>query len=75
MAKNKYDNFTKEQLIAKIMQLEKHRYGLVWEDKPEEIAEKCASELPVLVEDKSKEIISDTKKPIKIVYKRNGIIK
>ncbi len=59
MAKNKYDNYSKEQLIAKLQQLEKKRYGLVWEDKPEEIAEQCERELPVLVEDKSKEIISD----------------
>ena len=68
MAKNKYKNYTKEQLIAKLKHLERHRYGLVWEDKPEEIAEKCASELLVLVEDKSKEIISDTKKPINFIF-------
>ena len=55
MAKNKYDNYSKEQLIAKLKQLEKkQRYGLVWEDKPEDIADQCVRELPVLVEDKAK---------------------
>ena len=39
MAKSKYENYTKEQLIDKIKLLEKQRYGLVWEDKPEEIKE------------------------------------
>lgn len=63
MAKNKYDNYSKEQLIAKLKQLEKKRYGLVWEDKPEDIADQCERELPVLIEDKSKEIFSDPKKP------------
>jgi len=68
MAKNKYDNYSKEQLIAKLKQLEKKRYGLVWEDKPEEIAEQCERELPVLVEDKSKEIISDPKKATHFIF-------
>jgi adenine-specific DNA-methyltransferase len=68
MAKNKYVHYSKEQLIAKIKQLEKHRYGLVWEDKPEDIADKCANELPVLVEDKSKEIISNTDKPTNFIF-------
>lgn len=32
------------------------RYGLVWEDKPEDIVEKCKNELPILIEDTSKRI-------------------
>jgi len=68
MAKNKYDNYSKEQLIAKLQQLEKKRYGLVWENKPEEIAEQCERELPVLVEDKSKEIICDSKKTTHFIF-------
>jgi len=67
MAKNKYDNYSKEQLIDKIKQFEKQQYGLVWEDKPEEIANKCERELPVLSEDKSKEIIKDTTKPTNFI--------
>lgn len=28
--KNKYETFSREQLIDKILKLEKERYGLVW---------------------------------------------
>ena len=31
---------------------ESKTYGLVWEDKPEEVEERLRDELPVLVEDK-----------------------
>jgi adenine-specific DNA-methyltransferase len=68
MAKSKYDNYTKEQLIDKIQLLEKQRYGLVWEDKPEAIADQCERELPVLTEDKSKEIINDPSKPTNFIF-------
>ena len=57
--KSKYNDWTKEQFITKINLLEKHRYGLVWENKIEDVAEQCERELPVLLEDKSKEIISN----------------
>ena len=57
MAKSKYENYTKEQLIDKINLLEKQRYGLVWEEKPEEIADQCERDLPVLIEVKTKEIV------------------
>lgn len=69
MAKNRYDNYTKEQLVEKINQLEKHRYGLVWEDKQEDVAEQCSKELPVLHEDTSREIKSNgtDKQPINIL--------
>lgn len=68
MAKSKYENYTKEQLIDKIKLLEKQRYGLVWEDKPEEIAEQCERELPVLTEDKTKEIVKDHSKPTNFIF-------
>jgi adenine-specific DNA-methyltransferase len=58
MAKNKYADCTKEELIKRIATLEKHRYGLVWEDKQEDVAEQCDRELPVLHEDTSREIKS-----------------
>lgn len=66
MAK-RYENYTKEQLIEKIKQLEKHRYGLVWEDKLEDVAEQCERELPVLTEDTSKQIITNDKLPNNIL--------
>ena len=68
MAKSKYENYTKEQLIDKIKLLEKQRYGLVWEDKPEEIADQCERELPVLTEDKTKEIVKDHSKPTNFIF-------
>ena len=68
MAKSKYDNYTKEQLIDKIKLLEKQRYGLVWEDKPEEIADQCERELPVLTEDKTKELVKDHSKPTNFIF-------
>ncbi len=49
MAKNKYENYTNKELIAKLKHLEKHRYGLVWEEKPEVVAEQCEKELCIKV--------------------------
>jgi adenine-specific DNA-methyltransferase len=41
---------------------------LVWEDKPEEIADQCERELPVLTEDVSKEIKLDSSKPTNFIF-------
>ncbi len=38
---------------------EQKKYGLVWEDKPEDVEERLRSELPVLTEVKERAIISD----------------
>mgnify|MGYP003291180952 CR=1 FL=1 len=65
--KNKYETFSREQLIDKILKLEKERYGLVWEDKEEDVAKQCDSELPLLKEDCSKEIICDSTLPYNII--------
>ncbi|MCK4905467.1 site-specific DNA-methyltransferase [bacterium] len=67
MAKNRYNNYSKEQLLEKIKQLEKHRYGLMWENKQEEVAEQCDQELPVLHEDTSREIKSKAGLPQNIL--------
>ena len=32
-------------------------YGLVWEDKPEDVEDRLRDELPVLVEDKSRAVV------------------
>ena len=56
---------TESELIARIRELETElkktkkskRYGLVWEDKPEDIVERCKDELPVLIEDTTKRIL------------------
>lgn len=68
MAKTKYDNYSKEQLIAKLEKLEKKGYGMVWEDKPEKIADKCEKELPVLVEDKKRELKKAPNKPTHFIF-------
>ncbi len=43
------------------------KYGLVWEEKPEEVVEMCKEKLPVLKEVKSKEIITDKDKPVNLL--------
>ena len=69
MSQKSYSDYSKEKLIKLIQKLEKEqrkKYGLVWEDHPEELAEKCKDELPVLQEVKEKEIITDFDKPFNI---------
>lgn len=64
---SKYDSLSREQLIDKIQKLEKEQYGLVWEDKEEDVAKRCESELPLLKEDSSREIVSDPSLPYNII--------
>ena len=61
--KSKYGHLSREQIEARLEKLEKEGYGLKWEDKPEAVADLCDTQLPVLKEDKTKEIISDTNLP------------
>jgi len=61
-----------EKLKAEIERLKKElkkrkKYGLVWEEKPEEVVEMCREKLPVLKEVKSKEIITDKDKPVNLL--------
>lgn len=64
---SKYEGWTLDQLKAKIEKLEKERYGLVWEDKEENVAKRCESELPLLEEDCSREIVCDPSLPYNII--------
>lgn len=67
MAKD-YSQFTKEELIEKIKKFDKaKKYGLVWEDRPENVVKQCQSELPVLTEAKEREIITDNEKHTNIL--------
>ncbi|MFH1048922.1 MAG: site-specific DNA-methyltransferase [Patescibacteria group bacterium] len=66
------NNQTKEKLLAEIGRLKKElkkkkKYGLVWEDKPEDVVEMCKEKLPVLKEVKGKEIITDKNKPMNLL--------
>jgi len=61
-----------EKLKAEIERLKKElkkrkKYGLVWEDKPEDVVEMCKEKLPVLKEVKDKEIITDKDKPVNLL--------
>lgn len=68
MAKKDYTNWDRKELIKEIDQLRKRKkYGLVWENKPENVVEQCKTELPVLKEIKSKEIITDPEKPVNLL--------
>jgi adenine-specific DNA-methyltransferase len=65
-------NQSKEELLAEIERLKKElkkqkKYGLVWEDKSEEVVEMCKEKLPVLKEVKNKEIITDKDKPVNLL--------
>ena len=70
MAKTKkdYSKFSREKLIAEIHKLsEERQYGLIWEDKEENVVKQCQKELPVLEEVKNKEIITDSEKPVNLI--------
>lgn len=68
MTKKDYSNFTKEELLEEVKKLEKRKkYGIVWEDKPEKVAEMCKEKLPVLEEDTKKEIVTDKEKDYNII--------
>ncbi len=69
MAKRNYQEWSKEELVREIKKLEKRKkYGVVWEaDKSEKVVELCKEKLPVLVEENSKEISTDSSKPTNIL--------
>src|SRR4030043_431402 len=72
MKKEKEDTLSKEKLQAEIERLKKElkkrkKYGLVWEEKPEEVVEICKEKLPILKEVKSKEISTDPDKPVNLL--------
>ena len=50
-------NDEKSELLGLLRKQKK--YGLMWEDKPEDVEERLRKELPVLIEDTNKAIISD----------------
>lgn len=55
--KRDYSNWSKDELVRELKKLEKRKkYGIVWEDKPEQVAELCKEKLPILEEERRKEI-------------------
>jgi adenine-specific DNA-methyltransferase len=68
MARENYSAWSKQDLIDEVKKLKKRKkYGIVWEDKPEQVAELCKEKLPVLAEDKGKEIVTNKEKPVNIL--------
>jgi len=68
MGNKDYQNWFKEELIKEIKRLkEPKKYGLVWEEKTEEVVEICKKKLPIVKEVKNKEIITDKNKPVNLL--------
>lgn len=66
--KKSYHDWTKDELIAEIERLKKRKkYGLVWEEKTENVVEECKNKLPVLKETENREIITDNAKPVNLL--------
>ena len=55
MKKKDFQNWSKEKLLHEYKELSKRKkFGIVWEDKIEEVAEQCKTSLPVLKDEKTK---------------------
>ena len=70
MAKNNYANYTHAQLVEELKKLNKRKkYGLVWEEEKtkEKFEAEAEGKLPILTEDKKREINGDTKNPTHIL--------
>jgi adenine-specific DNA-methyltransferase len=70
LTKKNYESYTREQLIAELKNLNKRKkYGLVWEEEKtkEKFEADAEGKLPVLVEDKKREIKNDVNKPTHIL--------
>jgi len=64
---NNYDEYSREELIKEIKKLKKRKkYGVVWEDKLEDVAELCKEKLPVFEEVKDYEIKTNENNPTNI---------
>ncbi len=64
----KLTDLTKEQLIEEVKKLKsRKKYGLVWEDKPEDVVEQCKTKLPVLEEVANKAIVSNENLPTNLI--------
>ena len=54
MKNNSYQNWSKAELLEEIKRLKKRKkYGLVWEEKKEDVVEICKDKLPVVKEIKN----------------------
>lgn len=61
-------DYTKEELIEQIKSLKKSKkFGLVWEDKPEQVAIDCETKLPVLSEVTERAITKADDQPTNLI--------
>lgn len=68
MSAQKLDELSKEELVAMVKKLKKRKkYGLVWEDKPEDVVTQCQKELPVLEEVKKLAITKVEDQPTNLI--------
>lgn len=68
MAIKDYDSWDKSRLIEEVRRLSaRKKYGLVWEDKPEDVVERCKTELPVLEEVEERAIENDPSLPTNFI--------
>ncbi len=65
------NSLNNQELLARIKELEteiksiksRKKYGLVWEDKPEDVVLQCAENIPVLKEVKNRKVVTDNSLP------------
>lgn len=63
-----YDDWSKKDLIIELKKFKnRKKYGIVWEDKPEDVVKLCKQKLPVLKEIKKNEIFTDKKNPMNVL--------
>ncbi|MBN1971114.1 MAG: site-specific DNA-methyltransferase [Candidatus Delongbacteria bacterium] len=70
MTKSKYENYTHGQLIEELKKLSKRKkYGLVWEEErtKEKFETDVEGKLPILTEDKDREIKTNPEQPFNIL--------
>ena len=66
---------TEKELLARIADLQseikkiknRKKYGLVWEDKPEDVVLQCENNIPILKEVKTRKVVSDNALPTNIL--------
>lgn len=68
MRKDEFKNWSNEDLMREVTRLRKRKkYGIVWEDKQEDVVEQCKHEFPVLCEVEKRKVISDLNKPVNLL--------
>lgn len=69
------NNTNEKELLARIQDLEKQiknlkdrkKFGLVWENKPEDVVLVCETQVPIIKEVKNRKLVSDNKLPTNVL--------